>query len=85
MTKANKTNAPSFCSERCMRDYRKSATEVRSLLERLSKAAETNFDATLGGVDDGRTHFGHVGSLGAIKVALREISDQVFKEGEYAE
>ena len=86
MTKTNKqTTELSFCSERCMRDYRKNANEVRSLIARLSEAAEKNFDATFGGVDGTPVHFGHVGSLGAIKVALREVCDQVFREGEYAE
>ena len=85
MAKATKkTIAAKACNEACARAYRENAAEVRRLLARLTKAAEKNFDATFGGVDGDRIHFGHVGSLGAVKVALREISNQVFREGEYA-
>jgi hypothetical protein len=86
MTKAKKkATAPKACNEACARAYRENATEVRRLLARLTGAEEKNFDATFGGVDGDRIHFGHVGSLGAVKVALRGICDQVFREGEYAE
>jgi hypothetical protein len=86
MAKATKKRvAAKPCNEACARAYRENAAEVHKLLARLTKAAEQNFDATFGGVDGDRIHFGHVGSLGAVKVALREISDQVFREGEHAQ
>ena len=85
MTKAiKKTIAAKARSAECARMYCESVAEVRKLLDRLSNAAKDDFVSTFAKAENDRIHYGHVGDLDAMKVALRQLSDRVFNEGEYA-
>jgi hypothetical protein len=85
MTKRAKGNRPQACSDACARDYDAQKKAVVALVERLSKAARGDFDRAFAKVDGPKIHFGHVGELGRVRELLREVSDLVFREGEYAE
>ena len=54
-------------------------TEVTNLLARLTQEADNHF-----GADFDTINYGDVGSLDHIAEVLKELSDQVFNEGEYA-
>ena len=52
---------------------------IDKMLTRLQALSAEDFK-----VDPTKTHWGHVGDLENIAQKLREISDQTFKEGEFA-
>lgn len=54
--------------------------EIDSLLARLQQHSADHF-----GVNPDAVQWGHVGDLEHVLSHLREITDSVFKEGEYAE
>ena len=86
MAKAAKRTAGEIkaCNDACARAYREHKNTVQAMVARLAKAADEEFEATFAGVREGELHYGHVGNLGRVQQLLRELSDVVFSEGEYA-
>lgn len=54
--------------------------EIDELLVRLQTASDDHFDA-----DPDRLNWGDVGSITQLRATLRELCDQVFREGDYAQ
>jgi len=54
--------------------------EIDTMLARLQALSDEHFHAS-----PEEIHWGHAGDLADISKTLREITDQAFQEGEYAE
>ncbi len=61
--------------------YMEHHTAALALVERIHEALENHDDSPL--PDD--IHWGHVGDIDETERQLRQISDRMFHEGEYAE
>ena len=54
--------------------------EIDEAIRRLQELSENHFN-----VSPDEVHWGHVGTLGYYAEKLRQITDQAFQEGEWAE
>ena len=61
------------------KEYLESMAAVDATLKRISTAKATMFAH-----DPNTVHWGHVGDMRRIELKLKELSDFIFNEGEYA-
>lgn len=66
--------------QKALRRFAELKAEIDARLERLQGASDDHFDTH---PDD--VNWGHVGDLASINDKLRELTDQIFHEGEHAE
>lgn len=61
------------------KEYLESMRSIDATLERISTAKATMFST-----DPNKVNWGHVGDMRRIELKLKELSDFLFNEGEYA-